>query len=476
MNKKMGLKKLTAAVLGGVMTVAMSTTTFAAAMDITLPSAVQLALENNRTIKQSVADYDAAFWQYRAARRASAPTVSWASSASRIGGPYADYAMGGDTNNFSNTLSASMPLYNGAIIGNRNAAKAGLAAADLGLEATKQGVKMSTTDAYFKALQARNQIKVYQETVATCEEHLKNVNAQYSVGTVAKSDVLSSKVQLASAQQGLINAENSYDISIARLNYIIGNPINTQLNMMDDLDYRHYELSLAECIEVAMINRPDGLAAEYAVEAAKGKVQAARAGYLPSVNASVSRGFGSDKAFKQDERNQDSKWTVGLGLNWNIFDTGLTAANVENANAGVRKAEEQAADTKDNIQLEVQTAILNMQSAEKNISTTKVAVENAEEDYKIAKVRYSAGVGTNLEVTDAQEKLTTARTNYYTAMYNYNASKAALDKAMGLMVDLDVTEYRTEIEGIRAKEAEKAAKIAEKKAKEAAKAMVTKDK
>lgn len=463
MNKKIGFKKLTAAVLGGMMTIAMSATAFAATMDITLPNAVQMALENNRTIKQSVADYDAAFWQYRASRRASAPTVSWASNAARLSGPY--YAK--DTNNFSNTLSASMPLYNGEIVGNRNSAKARLAAADLGLEATKQGVKMSTTDAYFKALQARNQIKVYQETVATCEEHLKNVNAQYSVGTVAKSDVLSSKVQLASAQQGLINAENNYDISVAKLNYIIGNPIDTQLNMMDDLDYRHYDLSLAECIEVAMINRPDGLAAEYAVEAAKGKVQAARAGYLPSVNANVSRGIGSDKPFKEESNNPDSKWTVGIGLNWNIFDNGLTAANVESANAGVRKAEEQAADTRDNIQLEVQTAILNMQSAEKNISTTKVAVENAEEDYKIAKVRYSAGVGTNLEVTDAQEKLTTARTNYYTAMYNYNTNKAALDKAMGLMVDLDVADYRAEIAGIRAKEAEKAAKIAEKKAKAA---------
>ena len=84
---------------------------------------------------------------------------------------------------------------------------------------------------------------------------------------------------------------------------------------------------------------------------------------------------------------------------------------------------------------------LSLIAAEKNIQTTSKAVEQAEEDYKIAQVRYSAGVDTNLSVMDAQEKLTSARTNYYTALYNYNTSKAALDKAMGIPVDNDVPRY-----------------------------------
>ncbi|MDY4697559.1 MAG: TolC family protein, partial [Selenomonas montiformis] len=65
-----------------------------------------------------------------------------------------------------------------------------------------------------------------------------------------------------------------------------------------------------------------------------------------------------------------------------------------------------------------------------------------EEDYKIAQVRYQAGVGTNLDVMDAEEKLTAARTNYYTSLYNYNTSKASLDQAMGLPVDIDVVKYK----------------------------------
>lgn len=447
--KKNSMKKLTAMVMGGLMTVAMSATAFAETVELTLPDAVGMAMKNNRTIKQSEAAYDAAYWQYRAARRAAGPTVSWETNAARLGGGYIE-AQSQHTkdqiNSFSHTLSASMPLYAGGKLEyGRKAAKAGMIAADLGVEASKQGIKLATTSAYFKALQSRNQIKVYQETVGTSEEHLKNVNAQFSVGTVAKSDVLASQVQLANAQQALTSAENNYDIAIASLNNLIGTPIDTDLKLMDDLDYRHYDLSLQECTEVALNNRPDVLAKDFAVEAKKAQIGVASADNKPSVGASVSRGWGSDRLLGNEESNSNNKWMVGVGLSWNFWDNNQTKANVNIAKADVRAAEEEAEAARDTARLEVQTALLNIKAAEKNINTTKTNVERAEEDYKIAQVRYAAGVGTNLEVMDAQEKLTEAKTQYYTSLYNYNVSKADLDKAMGLMVDLDVSEYQAQL-------------------------------
>ena len=73
-------------------------------------------------------------------------------------------------------------------------------------------------------------------------------------------------------------------------------------------------------------------------------------------------------------------------------------------------------------------------------------MSKAEEDYNIAQIRYIEGVDTNLAVTDAQEKLTRARTNYYTALYQYREAKAALDKAMGLPVAIDATIYQATIQ------------------------------
>ena len=73
-----------------------------------------------------------------------------------------------------------------------------------------------------------------------------------------------------------------------------------------------------------------------------------------------------------------------------------------------------------------------MKEAEKRIDTSSVAVTKAEEDFKIAQVRYNAGVGTNLDVIDAELALAQAKTNYIQALYDYNTGKAKVEKAMGL--------------------------------------------
>ena len=102
----------------------------------------------------------------------------------------------------------------------------------------------------------------------------------------------------------------------------------------------------------------------------------------------------------------------------------------DRAEAAVMKTMEQEQQKKDAIQLEVRQAYLNMREAEKRIQTNQVSVEKAEEDFKIAQVRYSAGVGTNLDVIDAQVALTSARTNYIVSLYDYNTSKASLDLSL----------------------------------------------
>ena len=124
-------------------------------------------------------------------------------------------------------------------------------------------------------------------------------------------------------------------------------------------------------------------------------------------------------------------------MSWSVFDNNVTNAAVKESEATVRRLESVAKQTRESIELEVRKAYNSLIAAEKNIQTTMVAVAQAEEDYSISQIKYNEGVGTNLEVMDAQEKLTEARTNYYTALYNYNVSKAQLDKAMGIPVDVD---------------------------------------
>lgn len=441
--KKNYMKKLTALVLGGLMTTTMASAAMAESVDMTLEESVRTALDNNYSIKQQEAEYDSAVWARHQARRSFGPTVNWQSTATKMGGKYYEDMLK-LSRNYGNTLSLTMPIYTGGQLeGAIKAADLAMNANELGLELSKQQVKAATMSAYYQALQAKNQIKVAQDSVNTLTEHLKNVNAQYTVGTVAKSDVLGTQVQMANAEQNLINANNSYDVAIASLNNVMGLPTDTELNLTDSLDYNVYEIPLEECTAYARSNRPDVLMADYQVAIAEAGVQQAKAGYMPKVSAKASKSWAGDSPFGSEETDQrygqSNNWTAGLVVSWDIWDNNVTQSKVNQSKAAVAKAEAAAENTRQSGDLEVRTAYLNLKAAEKSINTTQVAVDKAQEDYKIAQVRYAAGVGTNLDVMDAEEKLAQAQTNYYTALYNYNSSKAALDKAMGIMVDLDVS-------------------------------------
>ena len=440
--KKNYMKKLTALVLGGLMTTTMASAAMAESVDMTLEDSVRTALDNNYNIKQQEAEYDSAVWARHQARRSFGPTVNWQSTATKMGGKYYDSA--NLSRSFGNGLTLTMPIYTGGQLeGAIKAADLAMNTNELGLELCKQKVKAATMSAYYQALQAKNQIKVAQDSVNTLTEHLKNVNAQYTVGTVAKSDVLGTQVQMANAEQNLINANNSYDVAIASLNNVMGLPTDTELNLTDSLDYNVYEIPLEECTAYARSNRPDVLIADYQVAIAEAGVQQAKAGYMPKVSAQASKSWAGDSPFGSEETDQrygqSNNWTAGLVVSWDIWDNNVTQSKVNQSKAAVAKAEAAAENTRQSGDLEVRTAYLNLKAAEKSINTTQVAVDKAQEDYKIAQVRYAAGVGTNLDVMDAEEKLAQAQTNYYTALYNYNSSKAALDKAMGIMVDLDVS-------------------------------------
>ncbi len=435
--------------------------TFAAeGMTLTLDEAIALALENNRLIEQSAEDREAARWNLSSVRRQSGPQLAWSSTLNRIGGRYYNsrrethysakfvsrsehvdmrYYPSYMRENYNN-LTLSMPLYTGGRLENqREAARYNLNAADLSLENSRQTVKYRAAEAYYQVLQRASLVNVQEEAVNLLEEHLRFVTTQYEVGTVAKSDVLATNVQLANSQQNLNSAQGNYETAIAQLNNIIGLPVDTEVAAGDKINFVRYNLNENECMEYALAHRPDGIAAVYTVKQAHAQTAATKSNYRPTVNAVV-QGYMSGENVFGANHNQE-QWALGLNISWNIFDNGVTSANVHQAKAAELKAESQAQQQIETIQLEVHSAYIALKTAEKNIEVTASAVARAEEEFDIAQVRYVEGVDTNLNVMNAQEKVVETRSNYYAALYNYNTSRAQLEKAMGVPVTIDALLY-----------------------------------
>lgn len=459
-----------------------STTLAADNVSLTLEQAIGLALRNNRQIEQSAEDREAARWNLSAVRRSAGPVLNWSSTFNHIGGKYYSSArathdnalfaksQGLDVNmrlypsydnENSNTVALRMSLYTGGRLENqRESARYSLNVADLSLENSRQAVKYQAAAAYYQVLQNAQLVNVQEEALNLLQEHLRTVQIQYEVGTVAKSDMLAISVQLANTQQYLNTAQGNYQTAIAQLNNIIGLPIDTEIAASTKLEFNEYTNSEDDCLEYALNHRPDGIAANYAVKRAEADKNVAKAGYRPTVTA-VARGDASGEGFLKSNHSSE-RWSVGLEVSWDIFDNGLTSARVHQAQAVERKAESVARQQLEMIQLEVHSAYIALKTAEKNIETTAAAVAKAEEEFEIAKVRYIEGVDTNLNVMNAQEKIVETRNNYYSALYTYNTSRAQLEKAMGIPVTIDALLYDEAVQsGKSANKSLTAAKVAE---------------
>jgi len=424
-------KKNAAILFAGGYLILNTAAVLAAPVELSLDDSVAMALKNNSSIKVAEADREKADWAVSEAKAGKQPTVTFSHTDSHYKSDPSSSGVSVIRDKFDNKLSLGVPLYTGGKLeGTIEQAKLSLKSADLAIEKSKQQVKLDATTGYFSILQARNLVKVNEQSVESLAAHLKNVQAQYAVGTVAKSDVLRSEVELANAQQNLIKAQNSYDLAISSFNNVIGLPLDTELSIKDDLKYEKYTLSLEDSITYGLANRPEAAQAQANIDVAKQGIKVAKSGSLPTVAFSGTTDW-NDTDFPGADNNN---WSLSLAASWNVFDSGLTKSKVKQAVAGLDKAQEQAKQQQDAIQLEVRQAYLNMKEAEKRIDTSKVAVDKGEEDFKIAQVRYSAGVGTNIDVLDAQVALLQAKTNYIQALYDYNTSKAKLDKAMGVAI------------------------------------------
>lgn len=435
--------------LTAALSVLCSQSVFAATLELDLEETIQRALLTNPSVKIAEYNRKAAKADYSAAKGARGISISLSHDSGR--GGYADYAkrsINGGTeiwtkgigNSHSNSISASLPIFTGGELqGQIGQAKANYRSMLSAEEQAYNEMKETATTGYFNMLNATNMKALRQESVDCLQAHLDNVIAQYNVGIVARADVLRSEVELANAQQNYITASNEYDVAEATLNNIIGTPLGTTLLLKDRLQYEPYENDMAYCLAYSEQHRPELKQAEYAIDSAEAALVVARSGHMPKVYANASNNWGGNGSDWPGD--DDENWSVGVTASMNVFDSGVTWSKIHAAQENLAKAKESQRQIKDNVELEVRTDYLNLREAEKRITTTQVAVASAEEDYHIAVVRYQAGVGTNIDVMDAQEALTQAKTNYYQALYNYNTSKAALNTSMG--VGVPVPEPRT---------------------------------
>src|SRR5438309_7349399 len=298
--------------------------------------------------------------------------------------------------------------------------------ADFALEDTElqrqlvtQTVKESFTNINF----AVRLIQVNQQAVERAELNLRSARGFFEVGTRPKSDVARAEVDVANAKVDLIRARNAERLARVALATAMGLPATTPLQIQDNLIYQAVTMDRARLAEDALRQRPEYRQARLTAEANDARLRRSFRDFFPDI---VGGGFyGAARA------DMNEIWELNLSLNWTLYDGGNRIARYREARANLDAAQARVKASELDISREVEQSINNVIEADERIQAAQVAVAAATENFRIAQGRFDAGVGTILELTDAQLALTQAQNTEAQALADYRIALARLDRAVG---------------------------------------------
>jgi len=346
-----------------------------------------------------------------------------------------DQVYGISVDSFQNVFSLSYPLYTGGRIeGSIAASEHELDAKILSLERSYQDVRLSVAAAFFNMLRAENMAELAAASVERLTAHARNVDAQYRNGKVVRSDLLRSEVELINASQSMSKAENDYRVALKNLNDVMGLPLETELIFDKEMSYAAFPRSLDECIEYALLHHTDIAIAELQKNKAEAGIVVERSAKRPNVTLSASQTLRSPRDWPGLDAAQ---LEIGIHADYTFSDGGYAESKIREATENLNKADYNYESARDTVVLNVTKYFLTMEEAISRIDSGATAIGFAQEAYRIALTRYEEGVGTNIDVLDAQDALNQSSSNHTQALCDYNIAVAQLISAMGVPAVLE---------------------------------------
>ncbi|MCC6443364.1 MAG: TolC family protein [Armatimonadetes bacterium] len=307
-------------------------------------------------------------------------------------------------------------------------ARLSAAMSDLDVHRARQQLALDVRSAYFNVLRAARFVRVAQDSVARSEEVLRVTEAQYRAETVPRFDVIRAEVQLANVRQQLIQAQNGLSLAQAAFNNTLGVDQKAPVALEEVSGTAEPAPELDPTVQTAYERRPEVIQIETNIKIARKGITLAKRGLKPSLAVVWGGTYNPDTTIFAPK---SFSWTAVASLNFPLYDGGATRSRARQAEQDIAIAETTLDQLRQGISLEVRQALLNVNEARDRIGVAEKGVDQAKEGLRLARVRYEAGVGTALEVTDAQVALTQAENNYVNAVYDYRTARARLLKAVG---------------------------------------------
>ncbi len=328
---------------------------------------------------------------------------------------------------FDARASLTQNLFNWGAIQSEHAATQRLQSSEHTYKDARDLVVLAVGYNYLLAIADRASIQTAQAQVNTAQALYNQAKDQVQAGTSPAIDALRNQVELQSREQQLIQAKNDLAIQKITLARVIGLAPGQQFELTDKSPYQPFAgITLDEALKQAYASRSDYQAALADVRAAQYAVSAAKAEHYPSLSLSADYGV-AGQHLDQSHGVFDVRGT----LNIPIFEGRASHGDVLQAQARLTQAKDRLANLRAQIDQDVRTALLNLQSSSDQVNVAKSNIDLANQTLAQSRDRFSAGVTNSVEVVQSEEQVAAANQQYISSLYNFNYAKIALARAMG---------------------------------------------
>ena len=412
---------------------------------LSLEDCLKLTLANNKTLQRVVQEKEIASGERLKSYSAILPTVSLTSEYQRldevtsfdiedpISGEKGKVQFG-DVDNYSAGLMVTQPIFaGGSILAKLNAAKLFSLLTDETVRVAVQDVIYTASYAYYDVLLNQHLLEISADAVRSAEAHLNSVKQKRQGGVASDFDVLRAEVELSNFQAELIQNKNAINIAKASLIKVIGVSQDSDFVLSDELVYVFSETTMEQAVEAAYRNRPDIFSREFDIKYQTELLRIAQSRYWPTISGYYSNIWSQPDPHSMMEIEWGHAWQAGVTAALPIFDGFSREGDIIQQKARVKQAQIDLVDAEETALFELTKALLSIENAVEFVQSQRLNLTRAEEGLRLAEVGYKEGTNTQVEMIDAQAALTTARANYYQAIYSHIIARLDLQKAMGTL-------------------------------------------
>ncbi len=323
--------------------------------------------------------------------------------------------------------SVSSPLFDWSLIKRVKAATEGARAAQLSIDDGRDIVVEAVASGYFAILADVGRVEVTKAQLDLSLQLYQIAKDNHAAGVVPAIDELRANVESQKQQQTLLAVQNQLGKDKLALARVIGLPGGQEFDATEPAPYKALDgLTPDQLLAKAYKLRSDYQSAEAQVRASAFSLRAEDAARYPRL---VLDGYYGDTG--PAIGNSHGVFNITGSVQFNIFDGGRIRANQETAGSILKRRQNDLDDLRGKIDYDVRNALLDLKTAADQVAIAKVSLDLAQETLNQARDRYVAGVGSGIELVDAQVALAAANQDVITAAYAHNLAKVQLARAVG---------------------------------------------